>query len=130
MALVLSVLLFVALFAAFEVLIPPRAAWSRAVLAHPTPPGPEPPRPPDLGGLLSREAVQRRLVVLSEELVRLDEDRSIFARAFRTYVVQDAYRALQTDASRLASVQTLDLGGVAVDEGAPALRGHAEVLEL
>ncbi len=53
-----------------------------------------------------------------------------FARAFRTYVVQDAYRALLADASRLAKVQTLDLGGVTVDEGTPAARGRAEVLEL
>jgi hypothetical protein len=130
MALVLSVLLFVALFAAFELLIPPRPAWSRAVVAHTAAPEQAPARVPDLGGLLSREAVQRRLAVLSEELVRLDEDRSVFARAFRTYVVQDAYRALLADASRLARVQTLDLGGVAVDEGGPAVRGHAEVLEL
>ncbi|MBI4942140.1 MAG: hypothetical protein HY830_15450 [Actinobacteria bacterium] len=129
MALLLSVLLFVALFALFELLIPPRPAWSR-VVAHGTPPEPAAPRVPDLGGLLSREAVQRRLAALSEELVRLDEDRSIFARAFRTYVVQDAYRALLADASRLAKVQTLDLGGVTVDEGAPAARGRAEVLEL
>ncbi len=130
MALLLSVLLFVALFALFELLIPPRPAWSRAVVAHGTAPEPAPPRTPDLGGLLSREAVQRRLAALSEELVRLDEDRSIFARAFRTYVVQDAYRALLADASRLAKVQTLDLGGVTVDEGTPAARGRAEVLEL
>jgi hypothetical protein len=54
-------------------------------------------------------AVQRRLGILAAELDRLDRDRTVFARAFRTLVAQAAYAALLDDAERLAAAMTFEL---------------------
>jgi hypothetical protein len=51
--------------------------------------------------------VQHRLDVLADELERLNDDPEIFALAFRTHVVQAAYKALLVDAARLANASRL-----------------------
>jgi hypothetical protein len=53
--------------------------------------------------------VRRRMELMAEELTRLDRDKTIFARAFRTRVAQLAYDALLHDAERLAAVATLEM---------------------
>jgi hypothetical protein len=55
-------------------------------------------------------AVHRRLALLAAELDRLDRDRTIFARAFRTRVAQIAYAALLEDAERLTAAMTFEVG--------------------
>jgi hypothetical protein len=51
--------------------------------------------------------VRHRLDVLAAELDLLENDHSVFARAFRTHVAKSAYDALLADASRLAEVSRL-----------------------
>lgn len=50
--------------------------------------------------LFSREFVHRRLLALSDELDRLDRDRSIFARGFHTLAARSAYDALRAEERR------------------------------
>jgi hypothetical protein len=51
--------------------------------------------------------VRNRMDVLAAELERLENDTSIFAKAFRTHVAQAAYQALIADAARLANESRL-----------------------
>ena len=46
--------------------------------------------------------IRQRLDALADELDRLEDDESIFAKAFRTQVARSAYTALLADASRMA----------------------------
>lgn len=52
--------------------------------------------------------VQRRLGALTAELDRLEHDRTVFARAFRTHVAMAAYSALLEDADRLTAAMTFE----------------------
>lgn len=129
MAIILLLALLVVLAVAIDLTIPPRPAWARALADRPAAPSPDDDRPVT-AGLFSRELVQQRLDLLAAELQRLETDRSIFARAFRTYVAKDAYAALLADRTRLARVRTLDLGGVTFDDDVPRVRAMREELEL
>jgi hypothetical protein len=53
------------------------------------------------GGLFDREFVQWRLMVLADELARIDADPGVMARGFRTTVARSAYEALLADAAAL-----------------------------
>lgn len=111
MELLLPLALLVGCFVGLELLLVPPDRLRRAA--------PELGRPrPDADGseLFSLAFVQRRIRSLADELDRLDRDRTIFARAFRTHVAQDAYRHLLDDASRLATARTLDLDGPVLAE--------------
>ena len=131
MEIVLLLLLLFAVAVAIDLSIPPRPAWALA-LAGRRPAGSEPDvfGPAPTSGLFSREQVQQRLDLLAAELQRLESDRSVFARAFRTYVAKDAYAALLADRTRLARVTTIDLGGVTFDDDVPRVRAMREELEL
>ena len=142
--------LVVAACIAVNLLIPPRPVWMQSIeargrrfLADRSPDRASALDQPDAGqdlvpdvvpdaGLFTAEFVQQRLDQLAAELRRLDEidAGSVFALGFRTHVVQDAYRALQDDASRLAEVPSFALGEVALDDDAWAPHGPAEELEL
>ena len=131
MAIVLVLLLLVAVAVAIDLAIPPRPAWATALAGRRTQPPPDDAvGPAPMAGLFSRELVQQRLDLLSAELQRLETDRSLFARAFRTYVAKDAYSALLADRTRLARVTTLDLGGITFEDDVPGVRSRREELEL
>lgn len=144
MAIILLLLLLAAVAAAIDLAIPPRPAWFRVLAGRPSAPADDDgghdtghdaahdaaDDRPVTAGLFSHELVQQRLDLLAAELQRLDTDRSIFARAFRTYVAKDAYAALLADRTRLARVRTLDLGGVTFDDDVPRVRAMREELEL
>jgi hypothetical protein len=116
-----------------NLVIPPRPAWMQAVVEAFTedPSTDEPPEGPH-PGLFSPQFVQHRLDLLAAEIRHLDEvrDGSVFALAFRTWVVRDAHQALLDDASRLAVVPTLDLGDITLDDGLLPVRGPCEELEF
>jgi hypothetical protein len=59
--------------------------------------------------LLSLDEVRQRLAALVAELNRLERDRTVFARAFHTYVAQTVHAALLEDEARLRTLPTLDL---------------------
>jgi hypothetical protein len=64
--------------------------------------------------------VQRRLDVLAAELQQLDEDETIFARAFRIRAAKSAYQALLDDAARLTEqAQWIDVSQVTLDAPRP-----------
>ena len=131
MALVLVLVLLVAVAVAVDLAIPPRPAWATALAdRRPEPAAQDVFGPPPTSGLFSRELIQQRLDLLAAELQRLETDRSVFARAFRTYVAKDAYDALLADRTRLARVTTIDLGGVTFDDDVPRVRAMREELEL
>lgn len=132
MAIVLLLLLLVAVAAAIDLAIPPRPAWATALTGRRgTAPADDAFGPaPTTAGIFSRELVQQRLDLLAAELQRLETDRAIFARAFRTYVAKDAYAALLADRTRLARVTTLDLGGVTFEDDVAGARPLREELEL
>lgn len=131
MAIVLVLMLLVVVAVAIDLAIPPRPAWVTALRGRrPEQPVEDGFGPAPISGIFSRELVQQRLDLLAAELQRLETDRAVFARAFRTYVAKDAYAALLADRTRLARVTTLDLGGVQLDDDVPRVRARREELEL
>ena len=68
-----------------------------------TPPAGSPHEPDDdlAGGIISEELIRRRLDALADELERLEHDREVFAKAFRTNVARTAYETLLVDAAQL-----------------------------
>jgi hypothetical protein len=76
--------------------------------------------------LFSPEFVHRRLLALSDELDRLDRDRSIFARGFHTLAARSAYDALRAEERRFVDDRPADL--TLVLSGGPVR--HREELEL
>ena len=83
----------------------PAAAWGPGEVAGPFPIDPL---------LIDRDPfalpfMRSRMAALLAELERLDHDRTVFARAFRTRVAQAAYDALLADTSRLAAVTTMEM---------------------
>jgi hypothetical protein len=102
------VLLSVALFVALEWL------WCRPARPHGASGSDRGRRPadrspdPDLDPF-ALPFIRRRLDVLASELVRLERDPTVFAKAFRTRAAQSAYDALLADATRLAAVATIEV---------------------
>ena len=108
MDLLLTFILPAVLFLALEFF------WCRASWVHPSFEAPrgggQRPGPPQLlpdGDPFAWSFVRDRMDVLAAELERLENDTSIFARAFRTHVAQAAYQALLADAARLANASRL-----------------------
>jgi len=132
----LTLLILALMIGLFDMFVPPRATWARALVekyaARQAAPVPASGAPP--AGVLTEDLVRSRLRAVSAELAHLDRDRSRFALAFRTRVARDAYRALQDDALRLAQrrARTLDVtgGSGVVEVGTPTGRGRREELEL
>ncbi len=75
--------------------------------------------------------VRRRLDAIADELVRLEHDPDIFAKAFHTHVAEAAFQALLAEESRIIDSRRRPVrgGDLAVMVGAD--RGSSiEVLEL
>ncbi|MFN8078249.1 MAG: hypothetical protein U0Q19_01670 [Kineosporiaceae bacterium] len=61
------------------------------------------------GSLLTLDEVRHRLATVGAELVRLERDATVFARAFHIRVAQAVYETLLEEEAHLAALPTLNL---------------------